>query len=244
MDERVEFLISGCPQDIGNSLCLQLLALGIRGILASHQAAIQDLLKRRRTVWGMIVDLDDTAPADGMRIIKEIRANESTRSITVIAFTSASDRGRMLELAEYGVAGFLRKPYDERAIHDTLPQLLKRLDRQNPNRKHFRIRPDPDDLLRIHFRLPAYPHLIAGQIVDISLGGVAMKMHRAPPANVLAAGTSISAIKFALASKRFSPGGVAVGRRDPLLAIRFTSFILKEKINLARYILMNESSSR
>jgi hypothetical protein len=137
---------------------------------------------------------------------------------------------------DYGVAGFLLKPYQDKEIYEKLRKLLERCQVPNDRRRHIRVKPDPDELLRLSFRLPGSPNLISGKIIDISVGGVAVELLNPPEAGLLKPGVQIPGIQFTLEHKQFAPPGKVVLLREKLLALHFDYLTVEERTALARYV--------
>jgi len=139
-------------------------------------------------------------------------------------------------LMEYGVIGYLLKPYNEKAITPKLKKVLALEESHNSQRKHIRVRPDPDELLRLHFKLQGYSSLISGKVIDISVGGVAVELFNPPPARILIPGTQIANILFTVNRKLFSPSGKVILYKEQLLALRFDYLSAAEKSALSKYV--------
>ncbi len=231
----MDYLVAEAAANVRESLCYVLLSIGVKGVpVADKQEALQTL-QNNKEIGGAIVDLD-SKEVDGVNLIADLRAQESTQHLTIIAHTVQSSKELVDKMMEYGVIGYLLKPYSEKEIYPKLKKVLARGQSHNTQRKHIRVRPDPDELLRLHFRLTGQPSLISGRVVDISVGGVAVELFNPPAADVLAPGTQIPSIQFTLNRKDFAPPGKVVLFKEQLLALRFDYLHAAEKSALSKYV--------
>lgn len=228
-------LVAEGTPSVRESLCYVLLSLGVKGLPAASRQEAQDLLGRKGAVDVVIVDLD-SREIQGEDLLQGLRASEELRGLKVIVHTVQSSRELVVRMMELGVAGYLLKPYQEKEAYAKLRAALERCQVQNERRRHIRVKPDPEELLRLHFKLPGQPNLISGKIIDISVGGVAVELLNPPEPGALQPGAQIPAIQFTLSRKQFSPPGKVVLFREKLLALRFDYLNIEEKTTLARYV--------
>ncbi len=231
----MEYLVAEAAESIRESLCYVLLSMGIKGIPVSSKQEALDRLRSDTNISGAIVDID-SKEIDGVELIKELRDGESTQHLSVIAHSVQSSKEIVNRLMEYGVIGYLLKPYNEKAITPKLKKVLALEESHNSQRKHIRVRPDPDELLRLHFKLKGYSSLISGKVIDISVGGVAVELFNPPPARILIPGTQIANILFTVNRKLFSPSGKVILYKEQLLALRFDYLSAAEKSALSKYV--------
>jgi DNA-binding response OmpR family regulator len=229
------FLVAEAAPAVRESLCYVLLSSGIKGIpVASRQEALS-ALKTNSEIAGAIVDID-SREIEGLSLIQELREAEATKGLRVIVHTVQSSKELVVKMMELGVVGYLLKPYKEKTAFGQLKRILASSASHNTQRKHIRVRPDPEELLRLHFKLPDYGQMISGKVVDISVGGVAVELFHPPPAEVLAAGTHVPNIQFTLMRQSFKPPGKVVLFRENLLALRFDYLTAAEKSALSKYV--------
>jgi len=231
----MDYLVADASSKVRDSLCYTLLSFGIKGIPAgTHQQALQ-ALKKNTEITGAIIDLD-SKEVDGIELISELREQEETKHLSIIVHTVQSSKELVNRMMEYGVIGYLLKPFSEKDINSKLQKVLAREKSHNTQRKHIRVRPDPDELLRLHFKLPGHPSLISGKVVDISVGGAAVELLNPPAPGVLSPGAHIPSIQFALSHKTFTPPGKVVLLKEQLLALRFDYLNPSEKSALSKYV--------
>jgi len=231
----MDYLVAEATQSIRESLCYVLLSLGIKGIPVSTKQEALETLQSNEAVGGAVIDLD-SREVDGVNLIAELRAKESTQHLSIIAHGVQSSKELVNRMMESGVIGYLLKPYNEKDASQKLKKVLARGENHNTQRKHIRVRPDPDELLRLHFKLPGNPSLISGKVVDISVGGVAVELFNPPSPGVLVPGTQIPNIQFTVNRKAFSPPGKVILFKEQLLALRFDYLKPEERSALSKYV--------
>ena len=77
-------------------------------------------LQNNKEISGAIIDLD-SKEVDGVNLIADLRAQESTQHLTVIVHTIQSSKELVDKMMEYGVIGYLLKPYVEKEIYPVDP---------------------------------------------------------------------------------------------------------------------------
>jgi DNA-binding response OmpR family regulator len=203
----MDYLVAEAAANIRESLCYVLLSFGVKGVPVADKQEALKTLQNSKEIGGAIIDLD-SKEVDGVNLIAELRAQESTQHLTVIAHTIQSSKELVDKMMEYGVIGYLLKPYAEKEIYLKLKKVLARGESHNSQRKHIRVRPDPNELLRLHFKLSGQSSLISGKVVDISVGGAV----HAEPQGFCPAGQGHSVQRTASgASFRLSQRGGKVG---------------------------------
>ena len=227
-------VVEGTPS-VRESLCYVLLSLGTQGLPAANRQEALDTLKSHPDINVAIVDLD-SKEVQGEALLRDLHESGKLSGLKVIAQSVQSSRELVVKMMEYGVAGYLLKPYQDKEIYDKLRRVLERCQVSNDRRRHIRVKPDPDELLRLHFKLPGNPSLISGKVIDISVGGVAIELLNPPEPGVLRPGLQIPEIQFILNRKQFAPPGKVVLFREKLLALHFDYLTVAEKTALARYV--------
>jgi len=231
----MDYLVAEATQSIRESLCYVLLSLGIKGIPVSNKQEALETLQSNEAVGGAIIDLD-SREVDGVNLIAELREKESTQHLSIIAHSVQSSKELVNKMMESGVIGYLLKPYNGKDASQKLKKVLARGNNHHIQRKHIRVRPDPDELLRLHFKLPGNPSLISGKVVDISVGGVAVELFNPPSPGVLVPEMQIPNIQFTVNRKAFSPPGKVILFKEQLLALRFDYLNPGERSALSKYV--------
>jgi two-component system chemotaxis response regulator CheY len=227
-------VVEGTPA-VRESLCYVLLSLGINGLPAANRQEALEILKSQPAVNVAIVDLD-SKEVQGEALLRDLLESGKLRGPQIIVQSVQSSRELVVRMMEHGVAGFLLKPYQDKELYEKLKKVLERCQLTNERRRHIRVKPDPDELLRLHFKLPGNQGLISGKIIDISVGGVAIELFNPPEPGLLKPGVQIPGLQFTLDRKQFAPPGKVVLVREKLLALRFDYLTVAEKTSLARFV--------
>jgi DNA-binding response OmpR family regulator len=229
------FLVAEAVPTVRESLCYVLLSQGFKSTPVGTRQEALDALAADPEITGAIIDID-SREIEGVALIQHLRESETTRGLRIIVHTVQSSKDLVVKMMEYGVVGYLLKPYKEKAAFAKLTKVLARSATHNTQRKHIRVRPDPEELLRLHFKLLDHAQMISGKVVDISVGGVAVELFNPPPAGVLESGTQVPAIEFTLMRQAFKPPGKVVLFKENLLALRFDYLTAPEKSALSKYV--------
>ena len=235
INNGVMYIVVDESKTIRESICLILISFGIKGIPAASNKEVISVISQNPQIIGAIIDIDDKE-LGGTELIKILKKDEKTRSLKIIAHTVQTNKKFVLSMIELGVAGYLLKPFNEANAPMKIKKILDRLETHNVERKHIRVKPEQNELLRVHFRIQGYPTLISGKVIDISMGGVAVTLFNPPEEEILKAGTRITQINFTLDSNPLSPSGEIVLLKGKTLALRFLPLNNFDETNLAKYI--------
>ncbi len=105
-DHSVKFLVVEGAAPARDAIARALLPRGIQGVPAADRLAAWEALKADPSIEGAIVDVDDIA-VEGVRLVEEIKADETARALTIVVHTAQANRDFVLKLIETGAAGFL-----------------------------------------------------------------------------------------------------------------------------------------
>ena len=213
-----------------------LLSLGVQGLAVANRREALTQIEKQPDIKMAILDVDNKE-TEGMQLLRELRENKDTRSIKAIAYSFQSNREFIEKMVEMGVAGYLLKPLDQERAKGKLRRVIAGISAGiSEKRLHIRVPPDPGELLRLHFKVPAYPNLISGKVRNISMGGIAIELLGPVKENIILTGTKIPNLNFSLNNKPLSPSAQVVLVKEKFIALRFESMSGDERSNLARYI--------
>jgi len=222
--------------EVREGLATVLLSMGIKGVPVASKDEALKAVREGSQVEGAILDVDNRE-LGGIELIKELKGKPETRNIKIIIHTVQSSREFVVQMVEMGIHGYILKPYNPPAAAKMLQDILISGGAQGKEyRQHIRVMPDPNELLRLHFKSPHLSQLITGKIRNISMGGVALELFNPPPETKLPKGQYIQKLQFTLTAKPLSPAGTIVLFKGNILAFRFESLSEEDRHNLARYI--------
>lgn len=234
-DRRVKFLVVEGTEAAREAIARALLPRGIQGVPAADRSAAWEALKADTSIEGAIVDVDGPA-VEGVRFIEEIKADEVSRSLTIIVHTAQTNRTFVLKLIETGAAGFLLGAFTPAGGPARLDRALATLSGHDRQRRHVRVRPDPDEMIRVSFRVPGGKALVTGRVVDISLGGMAVELLNPPSGGPPGPGALLPSMSIALPGCELEPGGTVVTAQGRTVALRFDSMTASDRTAIERYI--------
>jgi two-component system chemotaxis response regulator CheY len=237
----VVFLVVESSLTVRESLCYVLLSFGIRGVPLSNRAAANEALQSGEKADGAIIDIDNK-DVDGVALIGEMKGSDATKGLSIIVHTVQTSKDVVMRMVDLGVAGYLLKPFDPDSAKAKLATIFSKLATHNSQRRHIRVRPEPDELARVSFRLGKPPALLSGRIVDISLGGFAAELFNAPETNPPMPGAPLSKMEISLAGKVLTPSASTVLYKSRVLATKFDILTPSDKKTLERYIFKRISS--
>ncbi len=235
------FLVVESSPQVRESLCHVLLSFGIKGVPVADRAAALELLKGNEQIEGAIVDIDNH-DVQGVALIEELKRREQTRGVPLVVHTIQANKDAVMKMVELGVAGYLLKPYSPETAKAKLAAVFAKLATHNSQRRHIRVKPDPDELARVSFRVSPPSQLVSGRIVDISLGGMAVELFNPPPVQLLVPGTLLSRVTFSLPARELKVSASVVLLKSRVLALKFETMSPTDTAALERYIFRSISS--
>ena len=231
----MSWLVLEGTQKTRDSLLTVLLSLGIQGVAASSAEHALQLVSSSRAVEGAVIDTD-TPEIEGLELVKKLRSDPDTRRVSLVVHSAQSGRDFVTGMMQSGVVGYLLKPYDEGSATQKLQSILARLQHHAAERRHIRVRPDPNELLRLHFHLSGHKGLVSGRVLDISMGGVAAELYNAPASYLLQPGKPIRDIGLTIAGAQIVVAGELVNIKESFCAVRFNPLSPHQSRALSRYI--------
>jgi CheY-like chemotaxis protein len=236
------FLVAVDSAETRQLLCYILLSLGIKGLPALTAAQARQELADHPDTEGAIIDIDNQSIA-GLDLITELKSHPVTQGLIVVAHTLQTGQSTVAALAQAGVAGCLLKSADKTETFEKLKHILEHAAGHKGNqRRHLRIVPPPEDLLRLHFRVSGHPGLLTGKIINLSMGGMGIETMTPAAGVALKPGTFIERLQFSLQGRELSPTGVIAVVQGKIVGIRFTALGADDSVSLARYIFDKVSS--
>jgi CheY-like chemotaxis protein len=236
------FLVAIDSAETRQLLCYVLLSLGIKGLPAASAAEARRELADHPDTEGAIIDIDNQSIA-GLDLITELKNHPVTKDLIIVAHTVQTGQSTVAALAQAGVAGCLLKSADKTETFEKLKHILEHATGHKGNqRRHVRIVPPPEDLLRLHFRVSGFPGLLTGKIINLSMGGLGLETMTPGAGDVLKPGTFIERLQFSLQGLTLGPAGVVAVVQGKIVGIRFSALGADDSVSLARYIFDKVSS--
>jgi CheY-like chemotaxis protein len=230
---ELQFLVAEANASVREQICVALVGVGVRCLPAATRDEAMAILKSEH-IDAALLDMDNAEI--GGHEIAELLQQPGDRQIPIIAHVVRATRDSMARLMDSGLVGMLLKPFDPATAAAKLETIVARVSSDDERRRHIRVRPDPGELLRLHFRIGSHRGLISGRIIDVSMGGVACELHNAPSEDLLRTGMRIGSLNFVLDSREYAPTAKVVVRRAAIAAFHFEELSADERTHLTRYV--------
>jgi len=222
------------------NLCYLLIKLGIQGMPIQGEDSLKEKLSQNIPINAVILETDEASDSR-QSLISLIRERKGTPRTHVILYTSNTDVSFIKNMIEKGITGFIKKDSSSAEQQQAINRIAERVEGRNYQRKHIRIKPDPDDLLRAHFIEPNSGYQLSGKIIDLSLGGMAMELFNIPKDCPPLNGVTINSLSFPLLAHSLTVKAEIVNQSNNYLGIRFLAMDDKGRDRLSRYIFKNIS---
>ncbi len=229
-----------CMCNSNNTAMLQkvLLNYGIVCNVAESPELAYDLINTSKSRF-LFLDLD-FSDNKSFELLKTIKEDSSLSGLFILTTSLDASPVIIKKLQIYSVISFLIKPLSQDVVANKINLLLEKFRDHFPARKHVRITPDVDELLRVNFRLKDKKRL-SGKIIDISLGGMAFELYSAYQSTELTKGSLLEHLLFEVHNKQVDSDAKIVNISNTLLAVNFTHFYEKSYEYLVKYIMKKVS---
>ena len=183
----------------------------------------------------LFLDLDFSDNA-GFNFLDELKNDDKNSSLYIIGTSFNTNEKFIKQLQKYNIISFIVKPFSPDTVKEKMGKIFEKFKEHIPERKFIRVKPDPDEMLRLSFQLKN-KKLITAKIVDISLGGLACELYISYENEGLASGIFLEHIVFKVGDREIDVDSLIVNKKDKLIAFKFTHFYGHSYENLTRYIM-------
>lgn len=167
-----------------------------------------------------------------LRLLRESKSKEETVFILLIgAELPFEEAAKAIHL---GANGILSEQLDDRRTLSRLEYLIKRYKTIQESRREARVVPDEEDRFAFALSHPDNLHLVTGEIVDISQGGLSFRPDVPQITADLFDGTDLPFCTLRIGDDVLSVRA-AIVRNGPVLGLRFVSFPNGSEKALAQY---------
>ena len=203
-----------------------------KGVISINIEKPEDVLEvlRNKKIDFLFLDFDFSNNAS-FELMNKLKNDEKYSSIYIIA-TSINTN----ELFIKKILSFIPKPFFEEQINDKLNLIFENLKDHIPARKHIRVKPLADELVRLCIKLKNKKNLTA-KIIDISMGGVSGLLYDNYQDVELSPGNLIEHLIFEVNHKYIDTDGKLIIKKDKFISFKFTHFYNNTNKDLAKYIL-------
>ena len=107
---------------------------GYRILKAADAEAAQEIIQAARPD---LILMDIALPGmDGLTLTRQLKADEQTRQIVIVALTAFAMKGDEIKAREAGCDGYITKPFDTRTLSGTIADYLSRATAEHEGRQH------------------------------------------------------------------------------------------------------------
>lgn len=186
------------------------------GIYSAQNTAEVHKIITTKEITHLYIDLM-SKNIDWLNFLKELRMSEDGHKYQVIVTSNRKERDFIQALLYLGIVGFIPSDIGVEKTFDKLNKILKITQNRDTRRKHFRVSIPKTDDVKVNFKLPKQDKLITGQVTDISIVAMAIRLDTPSDYNSYSAGTTIDKVqlkinnRFALLTiKIIKPGPITI----------------------------------
>lgn len=207
---------------------------GIISIIIEKPEEVLDILQNKKIDF-LFLDFDFSNNAS-FNLMEKLKSNEKYSSIYIIATSFNTNELFTNKLKKYDILYFIPKPFFEEQINDKINIIFEKLKDHFPERKHIRVKPSNDELMRMNIKLKNNKSLTA-KIIDISMGGASALLYNNYEDLELTQGNLIEHILFEANNKYIDVDAKLISKKVKFISFNFTHFYNNTNKDLAKYIL-------
>ena len=211
-----------------------LLNAGIISCNAENPDVIFNIINNKKIDF-IFLDLDFANNAS-FKFLDKLKEDEKYSSLYIIITSFNTNEKFIKELQKYNIISFIAKPLTKELIETKINLILNKFRNHFSKRKHIRVQPSKDELMRISFKLKNKKHLTA-KIIDISLGGIAALLYTNYQNIELKPGNLIEHIIFEAHNKEIDVDAKIINKKETFIALKFTHFYNNSNKDLTKYIM-------
>ncbi len=212
----------------------ELLSLGIVSFNIERPEKALEVMGAKKINF-LLLDFD-FAENVSFKLMDDLK-NSTGEPVYVVAATFNSSKKFISDLQNYSnVISVIAKPFAKEVVRNKIILILDKFREYYPSRKHIRVKPDDDELMRASFRLKNNKHLSA-KVIDVSLGGLACLLYSKYDSPELSDGLLLEHVVFEAGIKEIDVDAKIINKKDTFLAVSFTHFYHDSYQNLTKYIM-------
>lgn len=222
--------------DIAHEFSYMLLSFGIKSILVANREEALNHIENHQEINLAIIDIDNKN-VEGIQLIETLQDN-SSRDFRFIIHSAVPIEELPEKINNQNIIGYIPKPFDYKRVESSLKIIFSSINFPDiDKRKHIRIIPDKDDLLRLQCKFKGYSHLLCGRILNLSLGGAAVELFKQSDTDFITEGTPVPVIEFSINCNLVSATGTVFIKKGKIIIIHFNAMERETRNILAKYIL-------
>jgi response regulator RpfG family c-di-GMP phosphodiesterase len=220
-----------------NIIANELLSMGIISFQIEKPEKVIETIESKKINF-LFLDFD-FAENSSYKLMEDLNSlnKEGNSSIYVISTSFNSNKKFIDDMKKYSnVISIIAKPIERETVRNKIILILDKFKENFPRRKHIRVKPDDDELMRVSFRLKNNKYLSA-KVIDISLGGLAALLYTKYESPELSDGLLLEHMVFEAGLKEIDVDAKIITKKDTFLAVNFTHFYHDSYTYLTKYIM-------
>ena len=137
---------------------------------------------------------------DWLDFLTQIRSSEGGQNYKIIITTAKKDKEFIAQLLKLGIVGFIPSLSTDSAVFDKLDSVVKITAYGKENRKHFRVKVKAG-VSKINFSVPATGKVVSGELTDISIGALALRLDKPEDFQEVAIGKTFDKVQLKINNK-------------------------------------------
>lgn len=236
MEYKISFCLFLSNNNLATNLSNILLSNGIFNVIFNNYDDVIKELENNKFDF-IIIDFD-FGDDIGFKLADFLKENEKYNSIYLIGTSFNSQEKFIKDLQQkYNLIYYFLKPIEEELFKEKIEKLIIKFKEHFPQRKHIRVTPPEDEIVRVNFKLRTIPKRISGKVVDLSLGGLAIELYNFDNEQEIKEGKLIEHIIFELDNKEVDVDAKIVKQMENFIAVSFTHFYKNSYDILYKYIM-------
>jgi response regulator RpfG family c-di-GMP phosphodiesterase len=211
-----------------------LLNMGIVSIYGETPEAILNILKNNKIDF-MFVDFD-FANNISFELMDKIKADTSLSNLFIIGTSYNSNEKFIKQLQRYYIISFMVKPLTAENIRDKIQKIVLKFKDHFPKRKHVRVEPTENELVRTSFQLKSGKFLSA-KVLNISLGGLACELYTSFDSDQLQPDSLLQPVIFEVGNREIEVDAMVITKKDRFLSMTFIKYYKNSYDSLTKYIM-------
>lgn len=234
MDYQISFCLFLSNSATLDTLSTILFNNGIFNIKCFNYDEVLDALEKNKFDF-IIVDFDFGNEVS-FKLVNFLKENEKYKDIYIIGTSFNAKESFIKELQKYNLVYFFVKPIQETIFQEKIEKIISKFKEHFPKRKHIRIKPPEEEIVRVNFKLKSIAKRISGKVIDLSLGGLGIELYNFENETEIKDGNLIEHVIFELNSKEVDVDAKIVKQRNNFIAVNFTHFYRNSYDILYNYI--------
>jgi CheY-like chemotaxis protein len=223
------------PEEKGEDFMAALLPQGIEVYVVHSRTELFDV-GRQRCPEVVVIDYDDPEFA-GTAWLEDVRSDPKLRPSKLVLLSRESGLDFVRATMRHGVVGYIARPINLEKIRESMDQIIKTTAGGGKRREFVRVKPGALDNADTEIFLNDAGRSIGGQVLDISLGGVACRLRNPSRINEIEIGRTYPRMEISFSQEpRIHLGVSAVAARGDTIAFRFTALSEESLRALCKYV--------